>query len=85
VRVLLPRKQTCRTNDEAKRPRWKRRFRVLRGLSKATYDSGIQLYKLTYSVKLSGGKVPAGVILITVLDHPSQPGIVGFFINGVSR
>ena len=55
------------------------------GFQKLPSDNGIQLYKLTYSVKLSGGKVPAGVMLITVVDHPSQPGIVGFFINGLSQ
>jgi hypothetical protein len=55
------------------------------GFQKLPSDNGLQVYKLTYSVKLSGGKLPAGVMLVTVLDHSSQPGIVGFFINGVSQ
>jgi hypothetical protein len=60
-------------------------FASYAGFQKLPSDSGMQLYKLTYSVKLSGGKLPAGVMLITVLDRPSQPGIVGFFINGISQ
>ena len=55
------------------------------GFQKPPTEDGIQLYKLTYSVRLSGGKLPAGVMLITVVDRPSQPGIVGFFINGVAQ
>jgi hypothetical protein len=44
-------------------------------------EGGMQLYRLNYSVKLSG-KVPSGVMQITVLDRPSRPGIVGFFVYG---
>jgi hypothetical protein len=52
------------------------------GFEKLNTENGIQLYRLTYSVKLSGANVPAGTMQISVLDLPSRPGIVGFFVNG---
>lgn len=55
------------------------------GFQQLPTDGGVQAYKLTYTVTLSGGQMPSGIMYITVLDHPSKPGIVGFFINGLSQ
>lgn len=55
------------------------------GFQQLPSDGGVQAYKLTYTVALSGGQTPSGIMYITILDHPSKPGIVGFFINGLSQ
>jgi hypothetical protein len=55
------------------------------GYKKLPGDGAIQLYLLSYTVQLTGGQFPSGIMQITVLDRPETPGIVGFFINGFTQ
>lgn len=52
------------------------------GFQKLPSEGGAELYQLNYSVTLSGGRLPAGSMQISVLDRGGRPGIVGFFIYG---
>jgi hypothetical protein len=50
------------------------------GFKELPHENSLPVYQLNYSVKLSGAQLPVGTMQINVLDRPSGPSLVGFFI-----